>query len=61
MKPFAKIATVLFGAVALAHLYRLVSHFEVTIAGNTVPQWVSIAGVIIAGAISIGLMKESRK
>ena len=33
MKPFATLATILLGIVALAHLYRLIMPFEAVIAG----------------------------
>ncbi len=60
MKPFTTVAAVLLGVIALAHLYRLVRPFEVTVAGNAIPQWVSIVGLIVAGGISLMLWRESR-
>jgi hypothetical protein len=60
MKPFTLAAAVLLGIVALAHLYRLVRPFEVTVAGDVVPQWVSIVGLLVAGGISAMLWREAR-
>ena len=60
MKPFTMAAAVLLGVVALAHLYRLVRPFEVTVAGDLIPQWASIVGVAVAGGISVMLWRESR-
>jgi len=60
MKPFTKIAAVLFGAIALAHLYRIVQPFEVTVSGAAIPQWASFAGLIVAGGLSLMLWRESR-
>ena len=60
MKPFTSVAAVLLGVIALAHLYRLVQPFDVTVAGETVPQWVSIVGLIVAGGISLMLWREAR-
>ena len=60
MKPFTTLAAVLLGVVALAHLYRIVVPFEVTVAGQAVPQWVSIVGVIVAGGLAAMLWRESR-
>jgi hypothetical protein len=60
MKPFTTVAAVLLGVIALAHLYRLVRPFEITVAGNAVPQWISIVGLIVAGGISLMLWRESR-
>lgn len=60
MKPFASAAVVVLGIVALAHLYRLAQPFEIIVAGSEIPQWVSAAGLIVAGGISIMLWRESR-
>ncbi len=60
MKPFTQTAAVLLGVIALAHLYRLMRPFEVTVAGDVIPQWVSVAGVIVAGGISAMVWRESR-
>jgi hypothetical protein len=60
MKPFTLTAAVLLGVIALAHLYRLMRPFEVTVAGDVIPQWVSVAGVIVAGGISAMVWRESR-
>jgi len=61
MKPFTTIAAVVFGLVALAHLYRVIRPFEVTIAGNAIPQSASIAGMVIAGVLAVMLWRESRR
>ena len=60
MNPFTKLAAMLFGLVALAHLYRIVRPFAVTVAGEAVPQWASFVGVVVAGGLSLMLWRESR-
>jgi hypothetical protein len=60
MKPFTTLAIVIFALIALLHLYRLVRPFEVVVHGMVVPQWVSIAGLIVAGALALMLWRESR-
>lgn len=60
MKPFALAAVVVLGIVALAHLYRLIQPFEVVVAGDVIPQWVSVVGLVVAGGISVMLWRESR-
>ena len=60
MKPFTTLAAVVLGLIALAHLYRLLRPFEVVVAGSAVPQWVSAAGLIVAGGIAIMLWREAR-
>ena len=60
MKPFTKLAAALFALIALGHLYRIVRPFDIVIAGNTIPQVASIAGLVVAGALSLLLWRESR-
>ena len=60
MRPFTKITSMLFAVIAIAHLYRVVRPFEVIVAGCTIPQWVSLAGAIVAGTLAFMLHRESR-
>ena len=60
MKPFTKLASAVFSVIALAHLYRIVRPFEVTVAGSAIPQWASVVGLIVAGVLSLMLWRESR-
>jgi hypothetical protein len=61
MKPFATLAAGLLGIVALVHLYRLISPFEVAIAGWPVPQWVSLVAVAVMGGSALMLVREARR
>jgi len=60
MKPFTKLAAVLLGIVALAHLYRVLRPFEVVVAGQAVPEWVSLVGLVVPGVLAVMLWRESR-
>jgi len=60
MKPFTKIASLLFALIAIAHLYRLVRPFEFAIAGCNIPQWASLGGALVAGILAFMLHRESR-
>ena len=61
MKPFARIGSVVFGIVALAHLCRLIAGFDVEIGETDIPHWVSIPALILALVLCIGLWRESKK
>lgn len=61
MKPFTTIAVAIFALIALAHLYRLIAGFEVVVAGCTIPQWASVAGLIVAAGLAVMLWRESRR
>ena len=61
MKPFTTLAVLLFALIALAHLYRLISPFDVVVHGTALPQWISAAGLIVAGGLAVMLWRESRR
>ncbi|MDL2353545.1 MAG: hypothetical protein QFC78_11955 [Pseudomonadota bacterium] len=60
MRPFTKIASLLFAVIAIAHLYRVLRPFEVIVAACSIPQWASLAGAVVAGALAFMLHRESR-
>ena len=53
------IAVGVFALVALLHVLRLVFGWEVMIQGSSVPMWVSVVGVVIAGSLAIMLWRET--
>jgi hypothetical protein len=61
MKPFTTLAALLFGLIALAHLYRLVKGFEVVVSGTVIPQWLSAVGLVIGAGMALMLWREARR
>ena len=61
MKPFSAIAAVIFSILSLAHLLRLIFHWEVIVNGFIVPLWGSIPACILPGALAFMLWREARK
>jgi len=60
-KTYFLVCSTVFLVVAAAHLTRLIIRWEIAIAGWTVPQWVSVPGLIIPGVLSAwGLVLASR-
>lgn len=59
-KPFTTIAAVIFLLLALLHLYRLFTHFQVILGSHTIPEWVSIVAILVTGVLSLMLFRESR-
>ena len=60
-KTYFLICSTVFLVVAAAHLTRLIAGWEIAIAGWTVPQWVSVPGLIIPGVLSVwGFVLASR-
>ena len=59
-RPFTLIAAIIFGIMALLHIYRLFTDFQVVLGSHVMPQWLSIVGILVTGILSIGLFRESR-
>src|SRR4029078_1498673 len=57
-KPFTVAAVVIFAIVALIHLLRFVLGWNANIAGTEIPMWVSVAALVIAGGLEIGLWRD---
>jgi len=60
-KPFTTIAALIFLLMALAHAYRLATHFQVVMGSHTIPQWASWIGLIVPAILAWGLWQESRR
>ena len=59
-RPFTWIAAAIFALMALAHILRLFTHFQIVVGSHTIPQWVSIVGVVITAGLSWMLCREAR-
>lgn len=59
-KPFTWIAAVIFAAMAVLHLYRLFTRFQVIVGSHTIPMWVSYVGVAVPALLSWMLCREAR-
>ena len=53
MRSYIVVTGVLFGAVALAHLLRLIYASPVQIGSEGVPMWISVIGLVVAGALCV--------
>lgn len=60
-KPFTLIAAIIFAIMALLHIYRLPTDFQIIVGSHTIPRSVSIIAAIVTGILSIGLFRESRR
>ena len=60
MKPASLVATVLFSAVALLHLLRVIFGVPMVIGDWTVPIWASIGGIVVPAAVAYALWREGR-
>jgi hypothetical protein len=61
MKPFTTIAAVIFGLMALLHIYRLFTDFQVIVGNHTIPYNVSYVALVVTAVLSYGLFREARR
>ena len=59
-RPFTLIAAIIFALMALAHVYRLVTHFQIIVGSHTIPMAVSWIALAVTGLLAVMLYKESR-
>jgi len=60
MRAYLQISGALFGLIALAHLFRIIRHWPIDLAGYTVPLWASWLGFLITGGLSIWALRLMR-
>lgn len=60
-KPFTMIAVLIFALVAVLHIYRLVTHFQIILGSHTVPKAASIVGALVTGLLAVMVYRESRR
>ena len=59
-KPFTWIAAAIFALMALIHVVRLFTHFQVILGSHTIPMWVSYVAIVVAAFLSWMLCREAR-
>lgn len=53
MRTYLQISGVVFGVIALLHVFRLLLGWPAQIAGWAVPSWISWVAILAAGALSL--------
>lgn len=59
MKPFTTIAVAVFMIMALVHLSRLLTGWEVVLGGFVVPVWWSGVALVICAGLALMLWREA--
>lgn len=60
-RPITMIAALIFTLMALVHVYRLVTHFQIVIGSHVIPEAASYAAIVVTGALALGLFREARR
>jgi len=59
-RPFTWIAAIIFALLALLHVYRVITHFQIILGSHVIPQWCSYVGIVVAAFLSWMLCREAR-
>jgi uncharacterized membrane protein YecN with MAPEG domain len=54
-----RVASVLFGIFAIAHLFRLITHIQVTVATHSIPMALSWVALVVAAILCIWFWRLS--
>ncbi len=56
-----RVASVIFAIFALGHIIRLIKNLHVMVGAATIPMWVSVVALIVAGFLSIWFWQLSAR
>jgi hypothetical protein len=59
-KPFTWIAATIFALMAVAHIIRLFTNFQIIVGSHSIPMWVSYVAIVITALLSWMLCREAR-
>ena len=60
-RPFTLVAAIMFALIALVHVYRVMTGFQVVVCTHVIGQGVSWVAVVVTAALSIGLFREAMR
>ena len=58
-RPFTMIAAIIFLAMALAHAYRLATHFQIIVGSRDLPMSVSWIAMVVTALLAVLLFREA--
>ena len=59
-RPFSLVSAVVFFLIALGHVVRILTRFQIVIGSHRIPLWVSYFGVAIPLLLAISLLRERK-
>jgi uncharacterized integral membrane protein len=60
-RPFTLLAAAIFAAMALVHLYRIATDFQIIVGSHTLPLSVSYLAIAVTGVLAVMLYRESQR
>ena len=59
-RPFTLFAAAIFGVMALVHIYRIATDFQIVLGSHTIPMLVSWLAIVVTGLLAVMLYRESQ-
>ena len=59
-KSFTWIAAAIFALMAVVHIIRLFTNFQLIVGSHRIPMWVSIVAIVVTALLSWMLCREAR-
>jgi hypothetical protein len=59
-RPFTWIASAIFALMALVHIYRLFTHFQIIVGSHQLPIELSYVAIVVTAGLSWMLCREAR-
>jgi hypothetical protein len=60
-RPFTMLAALIFLVMAVAHAYRIVTHFQIVLGSHTIALAISWVAIVVTLVMAWGLYRESRR
>jgi hypothetical protein len=60
-RPFTMLAALIFLVMAVAHAYRVVTHFQIVLGSHTIALAISWVAIVVTLVMAWGLYRESRR
>ena len=58
-KPFTLIAAAIFALMAVGHVYRIATDFQIVVGSHALPMSISYFAIVVTGVLAVMLYRES--
>lgn len=59
-KPFTLIAAAIFAIMAVGHIYRVATDFQIVVGSHPMPMSLSYFALVVTGVLAVMLYRESQ-
>jgi hypothetical protein len=60
-RPFTMLAALIFLVMAVAHAYRIVTHFQIVLGSHTIALAISWVAILVTLVMAWGLYRDARR